>query len=392
MRARLWALGGRLPVVLTFAVALLSVLTGVANIGEPGLSGPLAAFVPAWVQQTAGFTGVLTGFLVLVGALGLRRGLRWAWRSAVVLFPLTAAQGLLQSSVYSLPLVALSLVSLPTLVAARGRYSRTLDLSASQFAALAALVSAQVYGTVGTYALRAEFGGVDSLTDAFYFTVVTGSTVGYGDITPQTGIARLFGTSMLLVSVASFAVALGALFVPLIEARFTKALGQMTETQLEQLEGHILVLGYGDLTEPILEELEGRAPVVIIAADSARASALAERGFDVLTDDPSDEAPLRRAGIERARAVVVATNNDAEDALAVLTARQLNPDTPVVAAATNRENVAKLRRAGASTVISPASIGGHLLVESALGREDVEDLAAGVLEDEGAGVDRSDDR
>lgn len=65
----------------------------------------------------------------------------------------------------------------------------------------------------------------------------------------------------------------------------------------------------------------------------------------------------------------MATNNDAEDALSVLTARQLNPEITIVAAATNRENVAKLRRAGANTVISPASIVGHLLVTTALGGE-----------------------
>jgi len=98
--------------------------------------------------------------------------------------------------------------------------------------------------------------------------------------------------------------------------------------------------------------------------------------------DPSDEESLERAGIDRVRAVVVATNNDAEDALAVLTARQLNPDVTIVAAATNRENVEKLRRAGADTVISPATIGGHLIVESALRGADVEDVARKLIDDE----------
>jgi voltage-gated potassium channel len=104
-------------------------------------------------------------------------------------------------------------------------------------------------------------------------------------------------------------------------------------------------------------------------------------GVRVLTADPSDEGPLKRANVSSARAVVAATNNDAEDALAILTARQLNPDVTIVAAATERENVNKLKPAGADTVISPATIGGRVLVESALEGEDSEAVARRLLDE-----------
>jgi voltage-gated potassium channel len=162
-------------------------------------------------------------------------------------------------------------------------------------------------------------------------------------------------------------VALGVLLTPAIEAQLSKALGRMTETQLDLLENHVLVLGYGDLTEPILEELSGKVRYVILTQDTERARLLTERDLDVFTADPSDVESLERARVDTARAVVVATNNDAEDALAILTARQLNPDIRIVAAASNRENVEKLKRAGADTVISPTTLGGHLMAESALG-------------------------
>jgi voltage-gated potassium channel len=187
--------------------------------------------------------------------------------------------------------------------------------------------------------------------------------------------------SVLLVTVSSFAVALGVLLTPAIEAQLSKALGRMTETQLDLLENHVLVLGYGDLTEPILEELAGKARYVILTRDTDRARLLSERDVDVLTADPSDADSLRRARVDTARAVVVATNNDAEDALAILTARQLNPDIRIVAAASNRENVDKLKRAGADTVISPTTLGGHLMAESALGG-DSEKVEQQVLEEE----------
>lgn len=372
-------LGLRLTIGLTMLVAVLSVATGIVQIGQQTLGGPLAAFVPLAVQRTVGFTGALTGFLMIGSALGLRRGLRAAWYSTLLLLPVTALQGVLQSSPFSLPLVVLSVLTIPNVLAHRRRFDRRLDLSQAQLAAVAAIVGSQVYGTVGTYALRDSFVNVQTPVDAFYYTLVTASTVGYGDAVPQTATAKLFGMSVLIVGTASFAIALGTLFGPAIEARFQKALGRMTESQLDLLEEHILVLGHGDLTEVILEELD-EADYLVVTTDADWANKMGD-AVDVFVADPSDEESLERARIDSARAVLVATNDDAQDALAVLTARHLNPDVTIVAAATNRENVEKLRRAGADTVISPATIGGHLLVESAFGRDDTEAVARQLVEE-----------
>ena len=361
--------GARASVALVFVVAFLSIATGIVNIDPAtAATGPLAAHLPVSIVRTAGFTGTLTGFLMLASAWELRRGFRAAWYATLVLLPLTAVQGLLQGSQFSYPLVGVSLLALVVSLPNRRRFDRDLDVSQSQIAATIALVGSQVYGTVGTYALREEFGNVQTLTDAFYFTIVTASTVGYGDVTPapESPAARLFVVSVLLVSVSSFAVALGVLLTPAIEARLSKALGQMTHSQLDFLEDHVLVLGYGDLTEPILESIAADATVLVVTPDAERARTLTEHGYEVLTGDPSDEETLQRAHVEDARAAIAATENDAIDALAVLTARQLNPDLRIVAAATERENVNKLRLAGAETVISPASIGGRLLARSAL--------------------------
>jgi voltage-gated potassium channel len=76
----------------------------------------------------------------------------------------------------------------------------------------------------------------------------------------------------------------------------------------------------------------------------------------------------------------VATDDDARDALAILTARQLNPDVRIVAAATQRENVDKLRRAGADQVISPSTLGGHILIDCAFGA-DSRDATEGILDE-----------
>jgi voltage-gated potassium channel len=378
-RTRLILFRTRAAVFLTALVASLSIVTGIVNISSTTVSGPLAMYVPELAARTAGFTGTMTGFLMLVSVYGLRRGYRTAWYSAVVLLPVTGLQGLVQSSLLSVPLVVASVLAMPAVLLNRRFFDRTVDLTMTQLASLAAIVGVQVYGTVGTYALRDDFNQVNTALDAFYFTLVTASTVGYGDLTATTQFGRLFSMSVLLTGVASFGVAAGTLLGPLIEARLATALGNMSDKQLELLENHYVVTGYGDLTEPILESLDGSDAVVIVR-DPEDAKRLREGGYEVLTADPSDEEPLQRAGIERARALIVATNDDAQDAMVVLTARELNPDLRIVAGVTDRENVRKLRRAGADIVLSPSVLGGRLLVESAFGNDDPERVIDRILD------------
>ncbi|MFP8956037.1 NAD-binding protein [Natrialbaceae archaeon A-CW3] len=367
-----WIVTTRAAVVLVLAVALLSVATGIVNIEQPTADfGPLAEYVPAFVTQTVGFTGALTGFLMVGSALALRRGLRAGWYATMILLPITALQGLLQTSIYSIPLVVLSLISLPTLLITRRKFDKSLELTTTQLAAGGALVGVQAYGTFGSFALREDFDGIEDLLDAFYFTLVTSSTVGYGDIGPESAEAQLFTMSVVVLGVASFGIAIGALVGPAIQARITKTLGKMTDSELELLDNHILVLGYGELTEPIIDELQAaNQPFVVITNNREAATDLSDREIPVITANPSDEQPLERGHIERANAVVVATNHDAEDALAVLTARELADDVRIVAAATDRENTRKLERAGADVVLSPAVLGGNLLVRSALGGDE----------------------
>jgi voltage-gated potassium channel len=375
-------LGAHAAVLYAGIVAVLSLATGLANITVGVTTGPLAGVVPELVQQTAGFTGTLTGFLMLLGVWGLRRRRRAGWYLVMALLPLTAVQGLVQASLVSLPLVVLSVLSAPAVAVNYRRFNRPVSLSNAQVAALIALSATLTYGTVGAFALRDEFTDVTTLTDAFYYAIVTATTVGYGDTTPTSQEARLFGISVVVLGAASFAVALGSVLGPAIEARFARALGTMTDTDYELFEDHVLVLGYGDLTEPLLDELAGECDTLIVVPDGDSATLLRNHGYDVFVGDPSDDEPLLEAGIERARAVIAATENDADDAFAILTARELNPGVRIVAAATAQENIQKLERAGADDVISPAVIGGQMLVRSALDGAGVDPVEEALPDDE----------
>lgn len=358
--------GLRLTVALTAAVALLSIVTGIANIGAQSVVGPFAEFVPPAIQRAAGFTGALTGFLMLGSAYGLRRRLRVAWYLTVVLLPITALQGILQTSPLSLPLIVLSIVAMPNVLYNRSQFERSMDLTTAQIAAGLAVIGVQIYGTAGTYALREDYANVSTLLDAFYYTLVTASTVGYGDAVPTSQVARLFGMTVVIVGTASFAIALGTLLGPLLQERFAKALGRMSATDLSLLDQHVLVLGYSDVVSVILEDIEASRDVLVVSSDADRTRQLSDRGVDVLTGEPDDEHTLEEAGIDRARSVIVATDDDAADAMTILTVRHLNPDIRIFAIATNRENMRKLERAGADSVVSPAVIAAQQLLDSAL--------------------------
>lgn len=369
-------------IALTGVVGVLSVVTGVVSLSYQPYVTPLAGYVPEAVRTAVSLTGAFTGFAMLLSAWGLSHRLRVSWYTSLTLLPMTALQGIAQSNVLSVPLVVLSLAAVPVVAANRSRFSRRLTLSQGQWAAVGALVSALLYGTVGSYALRDGYENIQTPLDAFYYTVITVSTVGYGDAVPTTQLARTFAVSFVVVGTAAFAFSLGTLITPVIEARLSKALGRVTRLQLEALGDHVVVLGYSEATSPILTELSGRSDFVVLASDPDTAARLTERDYTVVNADPSNEDALRQARVESARAVVAATEDDAEDALAVLTARQMNPDVRVVVSASDEGNIEKLRRAGADTVISPASIVGDLLVESALTSEDTGKIVDEVMEAE----------
>lgn len=363
--------GAKSTVLLTATTAILAFITGLSHLsqGTVGFYGPLAPLLPAGSSGVIRFSGVLIGFLLGIVAVGLERRKRLAWYGAMVGLPLASILPLVTAQATDVLLFLLPVGTLPLIARNRDRFDQSLDLSPFQIAALASFVAVQVYGTLGAYTLKDQYIGIKTWTDAFYYIVVTGTTVGYGDATPVTGEAKLFTLSFLIVGTAAFGATFGSLLVPAIESRITSAFGNMTASELTLLEDHVLVLGYGDLTEPLLDELMTASDVVVVTPNVEKASALSDAGINVLTADPTNKESLLDARIDTASGVVAATDDDAQDTLAVLAVRQVNPDIRVVAAANNQQHVDKLERVGADEVISPAIIGGRILGRSVLGED-----------------------
>ena len=225
------------------------------------------------------------------------------------------------------------------------------------------IVGVHVVGTAG-YVLIEGW----STWDAFYMTVITVTTVGYGEVHPLSPAGRAFTVVILLTGVGAFFYAF-TLFMALlaegglVERRERKRLARM----LDNLVDHFIVCGFGRMGEIIAHEFaRQKVPFVVIERNPERMHLAIEQGFLAVEADASNEEVLRRIGIARARGFVAAVSTDAENVYAVLSARLLNPNLFIVGRAETEDSRTKLMRAGADRVISPYQLGGLQLAQTAL--------------------------
>lgn len=226
--------------------------------------------------------------------------------------------------------------------------------------AAGAALLAVVVGTAG-YLVLGE--GKHGVIDALYMTVISLTTVGYGEIIPldHHPWGRVF-TMVLLVSglgiLAYFATTLTA-FV--IEGHFGQVLWRKRmHKQIGETKEHIIVCGDRIVAAHVIDELRRvqRAVVSIVPPGCALHPLQTEGELLQVEGDPADEDVLKEAGIMRAAGLVSAMESDRENVLVTLTARQTNPIMRIVAMLVEAKNDAKLRRAGADAVVNTSMIGG----------------------------------
>ncbi|WP_265108142.1 NAD-binding protein [Halosolutus halophilus] len=355
--------GGPVAVWIVVAIALVSIATGILSIPtEPAVAATGAL---GTIQAAAEFSGTVLGFTLLVAAWGMRRGFRLAYVAATILVALAAAHGVAQFRPLSIPLVVTAIAGLVVLLVTSDRFTRSSSLTPTQLGSLVSIVGVFCYGTVGAYVLRGEFDGLHTVADAVYFTLVTATTVGYGDVHAASEGARLFATSLVLLGPATVAVAAGSLFGPMLDRRLSRT-GRRVETAADPDRLRIVVLGYDERTAPIVDELAtGAASIRVVTTDGESVATLEEQAVDVIVGDPTDGATLDRAGIDDADVVLAATSDAASNSYAVLTARDVT-DARIVAFA-DRGTTDAIERAGADVAIAPEQVLASATIEAALG-------------------------
>jgi voltage-gated potassium channel len=226
-------------------------------------------------------------------------------------------------------------------------------------AALAAL-SALVVGT-GGYMILGR--GTHGFIDALYMTVISLTTVGYGEVIPldHHPWGRVFTMFLLVFGLGILAYFASTLTVFIFEGHLGQVFWrQRMHKAIGELKEHIIVCGDRIVAAHVIDELRRvQRPVVsVIPAGSALHPLATEGELLQVEGDPADEETLREAGVMRAAGLVSAMESDRENVLVTLTARQTNPIMRIVSMLVEVKNDAKLRRAGADAVVNTSMIGG----------------------------------
>ncbi len=218
------------------------------------------------------------------------------------------------------------------------------------------LVALLFIGTVGYVYLE----GMSWLEGA-YMTLITLTTVGYGEVQELHPVGRLFTMLLIVLGVGLSAYAVGNAVEIAVGDRLWVSLGErQVQKQLKSLENHYIVCGYGRMGRAIIREFGRRGEqFVVVDQNPELRTELLESSIPHVTGDATHDEVLLQAGIERARGLLSVVDSDADNVLIVLSAKGLNSQVKVVARAATEEIENKLRRAGADHVTSPYVIGGQ---------------------------------
>jgi len=204
--------------------------------------------------------------------------------------------------------------------------------------------------------------------DAFYMTVTTVATVGFGEVHPLSARGRMFTVVLIFSGVGTAFYTATLVATIIVEGGLHRRLEQRRAARmLEHIKDHFIVCGYGRIGSIIAAELHQQGvPLAVIERDPERVRQAIDRGWLALEADASREEVLAKAGIHRARGLITAVGTDAENVFTVLTARVMRPDLFIIARVESDDAEHKLRRAGADRVISPYQIGATQMVQTAL--------------------------
>jgi voltage-gated potassium channel len=240
---------------------------------------------------------------------------------------------------------------------------RTVPALRILIAPLIVLVMLLVGGTLG-YRMVGGWAWLDAL----YMTVITITTVGFHEVHPLGPTGRMFTMALALGGVFTAFYAAGAFIRAVVTGEIRTVFGrQRMESQLAQLSNHMVVCGFGRMGQLVCEEFSAAGlPFVVIDREPMVLQDFAMPHGIPLSGEATSDDVLKRAGVERARALVTAAASDADNLYIAMSAHFINESLFIVARAESEGAERKLLRAGASRVISPYAIGGHRVAQAVL--------------------------
>ena len=194
-----------------------------------------------------------------------------------------------------------------------------------------------------------------SLFDSFYMTILTISTVGYGEVHPLTGAGRIFTSVVIVLGIGTAIYTFARLGQVVLEGELQGVLGRKRmKREVAKLKDHYIVCGFGRIGKPVAAGLQAEGyPLCVLESNHELEGDLQDSGHLYLIDDATDESVLQSAGLDQARAVLALLASDADNLFVTITAKELNPSVTVIARASEDKVEPRLKRGGADRVISP---------------------------------------
>jgi len=213
-----------------------------------------------------------------------------------------------------------------------------------------------VIGTVGFWSAFNY-----SLLDAFFMTIITVTTVGFGEVQPLNDWGKIFTIALLLTSVVAY----GYLVTVVSEFFSNNLLMEAYRTKkkikkISRMEGHTIICGFGRNGKQAYEKLRKyRKNCVIIEREEVLVKEVLDDNAIYIKGDATNDEVLKSAGIEKASHLIAASSSDASNVYIVLSSKQINPKIHIVSRASNDQSIKKLKIAGADHVIMPDRLGGE---------------------------------
>lgn len=200
-----------------------------------------------------------------------------------------------------------------------------------------------------------------SWLDAFYMTIITASTAGFGEIEPLGHDAKIFTSLLIIANILVYAYAITIISEHILSAQFIKNLmRKRMENVVNRYKDHVILVGFGRNGKQAFQKLKTYGKQVVVIEKSI-GEPESGKDFIFIDGDATDDEVLKKAGIEKAKAIICTLGIDTDNLYVVLSARQLNPDITIISRASNENSAKKIKMAGAHKIISPHKIGGEFM-------------------------------
>jgi voltage-gated potassium channel len=225
------------------------------------------------------------------------------------------------------------------------------------YRALATMMMVMAIGVLGYKYISTSYSWIDAL----YMTVITTTTVGFGEVHPAGDLEKIFTVFLILTSISIYGYVLSVVSEFIAHGRFFEQINKRKmQKQISKLSDHTIICGFGRNGKQAAERLISYGKdCVIIESKKSVIDEIERLGYPFVIGDATDDPTLERANISQAKNLITTLPSDADNLYVVLSAHQMNKKIKIISRASNDASYSKLKVAGANNIIMPDKVGGN---------------------------------